>query len=1031
MRFLDEGLLSRLASAAASVGEMSRRAARAALECLAVHRAEPFGEMNESQRGLRARLIAHGRRLSLESGGGQSEVIDVLTEEAAYERWRGMMSVRLLSENNLLMSPEGDVPVPVTLDECIDKAGRGGASGGWELACEYAGRMLRPILGRDSPLQELLFPIDVQRDMERLAADLPSEVFTAHDSIEWAYLLWRRSGGHEGSCAVLEPAVMEFLLDNSLGAWLVSRCARERADGGELRPGAREKLRSAGSEGELRRFFAIPGAPADCLRFVRGDAGFSPASGWFEGWPDDPSGIKILDPLCGAGTFLASIMSMLVPIRMEIENLSAADAVDAVLRQNIRGLEPDRRRAELAALALAVAAWRYPGAGGYRRLPPFNLACSGMSAGLPREEWLDMAGDDHDIRTGMGWLYEEFRDAPELGCLIDPRASDAAGPVRLLSALEKLQDAPGDGGGEDIVTARCLARAASILQDRYHLVITSIPSLPRREQGERLRRFCDEKYSMARGDLATTLLDRCLRMCAGRGVLGLVMSRGWLHGSGFGKFRENMLKRGPWRMAVRLHQESRGDAAGGSGPLMALIMNREDDAPDLSAPLGWGEICALDAARADTSTAMSARLSGGEIVRVSQGGQLANPDTRIVLWGEGGKPDAPRRRRLALRITDDPSRYCRKFWELPTPGDDWKYVGAQLLGAGDPGELSGVVRRGEGDAVRPGVSAACSDDPASWTFHGHPCGSVSGGLRFGMEALHVAAVRILGYRWPAETDPGIGLSGPGLEWALRCGGLTRHSAADGIACIPPVSRAPSCSDRLLDMLASSYGRAWSNDVLAALLKDAGCAGKSVEFWLRKKFFAQHCRLFENLPFIWHIWDGLPDGFAALVNYHRLDRKTLEALVFSYLGDWIRRVRQDESCGERGASERLAAAEVLKRKLELILEGEPPCDIYVRWKQPWEQPIGWSPDINDGVRLNIRPFIKVPGGDAPGVLRRRPNINWEADRGAPSDLDLLGSRPPAGEKSPGLVNDLHLKLAEKRAGAIEPGRWTLRAGRSRR
>ncbi len=84
----------------------------------------------------------------------------------------------------------------------------------------------------------------------------------------------------------------------------------------------------------------------------------------------------------------------------------------------------------------------------------------------------------------------------------------------------------------------------------------------------------------------------------------------------------------------------------------------------------------------------------------------------------------------------------------------------------------------------------------------------------------------------------------------------------------------------------------------------------------------------------------------------------------------------------GAQERLDAAEALKKKLELILEGEAPYDIFVRWKPLEKQPIGWDPDLNDGVRLNIRPFLSVPdvGKKGAGVLRDKPNIKWEKDRG---------------------------------------------------
>ena len=95
------------------------------------------------------------------------------------------------------------------------------------------------------------------------------------------------------------------------------------------------------------------------------------------------------------------------------------------------------------------------------------------------------------------------------------------------------------------------------------------------------------------------------------------------------------------------------------------------------------------------------------------------------------------------------------------------------------------------------------------------------------------------------------------------------------------------------------------------------------------------------PFIWHIWDGLRDGFAALVNYHKLDRKNLETLIYTYLGDWITRQKQDIGNGVDGAQEKLSAAEALKKKLELILEGEPPYDIFVRWK-----PIENNPSVGN-------------------------------------------------------------------------------------
>ena len=173
----------------------------------------------------------------------------------------------------------------------------------------------------------------------------------------------------------------------------------------------------------------------------------------------------------------------------------------------------------------------------------------------------------------------------------------------------------------------------------------------------------------------------------------------------------------------------------------------------------------------------------------------------------------------------------------------------------------------------------------------------------------------------------------------------------------------------------------------------------MDWWLRERFFRQHCALFHNRPFIWHVWDGLRDGFSALVNYHKLDHATLQRLTYSHLGWWIDRQKGQVREEKPGAEDRLAAALGLQEKLKLILEGEPPYDIYVRWKELWEQPLGWEPDLNDGVRLNVRPFVEA------GVLRSKFNVKWGKDR---------GKNPDGSER----LNDLHYTLAEKQAARAE-------------
>jgi hypothetical protein len=256
-----------------------------------------------------------------------------------------------------------------------------------------------------------------------------------------------------------------------------------------------------------------------------------------------------------------------------------------------------------------------------------------------------------------------------------------------------------------------------------------------------------------------------------------------------------------------------------------------------------------------------------------------------------------------------------------------------------------------------------SDDPTQWLFCGRPEHSTA--------PLQVAVARLLGYRWPAELDSEMRLSQRTREHVARCSELDDFVDDDGIVCIPSVRGEDPASDRLLRLLHAAEVNHSEN----------------LESWLREKFFQEHCELFHQRPFVWHIWDGRKDGFSALVNYHKLagpqGKKLLESLTYSYLGDWITRQEAAVKNNESGADDRLLAAKELQEQLQAILKGEPPYDIFVRWKPLHEQPIGWTPDLNDGVRMNIRPFMLAElsrGRRGAGVLRFPPKIKWTKDRG---------------------------------------------------
>ena len=1127
MNVLEKTLRNRLERTIKDARDIAEAAARAALELLGVGEATPFAHLSETERELRRKLRVHGRQLGdVRNAQTESQEIDRLVEEVAYEHWHRMLFARFLVENNLLMYwPEGDdEPIDVDLETCqglIDE-GEEKASSVWELAARLATRMLPQIFRPDSPVFQIALPPEHQQKLEHLVIDLPQDTFTASDSLGWVYQFWQANnkdrinksevkiGARELPAVTqlfTEPYMVSFLLDNSLGAWWAARRLSET------------DLKTAASEEELRKIAAIPGRPLEYLRFVQQDDGcWTPAAGTFESWPKSLGVLKILDPCCGSGHFLVAAFLMLVPMRMELEGLTAREAVDAVLRENIHGLELDQRCVELAAFALALTAWKYPDAGGYRLLPELNVACSGLAICAKKKEWLALAGNNTNLSLALEELYKQFKDAPILGSLINPEASlgkgslfelkwEDVGPLLTIALSGEKNDEKSEMG----VVAQGLVKVADLLTQKYDFVVTNVPYLARTKQATELAAYCEKHFSESKNDLANTFVLRIVELCSSCGFFGAVTKQDWQYQDYEKKFRTLLLKYHTLTILAWL------GARGFSTPMfdfnVVLMLGAKD-----KAKLGH-KFSGFDVSDLSEFERKSLALIKSTVLRNKQSDQLNNPDARILLRTQlSGNLLSEYGTYQQGICTGDLLRFGKKFWELDSLSCGWVFQQSTVSASRQYGGLENILfwqngngdlyesiadRLGEervgswlrgGDAwgkkgvaisstgvissafymgnlyddstmviipkkeeyllpiwsfcesteynkevrkvdrklkVRSalvkvpfdlanwtnfarekypdGLPKPYSDDPTQWIFHGYPAQS--------NDTLQVAVARLLGYRWPAELDTTLELSDDARTWVKQSESLLSLVDKDGIVCIPPVRGEASASDRLFNLLVAAYGDNWSNDTLAQLLKQVDHADKSLETWLREKFFTQHCKLFQHRPFIWHIWDGLPDGFAALVNYHKLDAKLLETLIYTYLGDWISRQKQDINNSIDGAQEKLAAAESLKKKLELIMEGEAPYDIFVRWKPLSQQPIGWNPDLNDGVRLNIRPFLSVPdvGKRGAGVLRDKPNIKWEKDRG--KDVE---SAPWYHLFNGDRINDHHLKLDEKRLAQSKRG-----------
>jgi hypothetical protein len=1129
MAALSRELRRQLEATIIQARRMAEEGACKALEQLAVHHYEPYSIMTREQRTLRKRLRAHGRQLGDKLDERRdTQTLDGLTQECAYEHWHRMLFARFLAESQLLIEPESGIAI--SLDECRELA-RERTTDWLQLASHFAVRMLPQIFRTDDPVLELSLPPETRQELEGLLKSLPSEVFLADDALGWVYQFWQaerkvrvnklaKKIGADDLAAVTqlftEDYMVLFLLHNTLGAWWAGKVLSAKP-AIALTVNGEEDLRAACSVGSYKCTY---------LRFTReGDQGpWRPANGILESWPRVARDLKVLDPCEGSGHFLVSALPILVAIRMEEEGLSREYAVDAVLRDNLFGLELDNRCTQIAAFNLALAAWRMVG---YRPLPALNIACSGLGINAREEDWVKLAREDDRVRETMRRLYRLFQQAPALGSLIDPRR---VGGTLFVAEFEKVRpllekaladEQEDETSNELAVTAQGLLQAARILAGEFTLVATNVPYLSMRRQAPELRKLIANMYAQGKACLSTAFLQRLLQACRLGGFVALVTPQHWLFQPSYKTLRTNLLAQNQWGFVANL---GAGAFETISGEVVNVSLIGIQRSPRLNRPF-----MLIDASHEEMPAEKADGLRTKPLSHLRQERQLANPEARVMSQaaGAGARLDSYAEAPQGV-ITGDLDHWQRCFWELPLLSPPWvpflsttsvsaaytarehvvdwsgadrdfirprhgnRAMGRRGVAVSQMSDLAVTLYTGEAydgnvapivpldqtlvaalwafvnsEEYRPalraldragkltngsllkvsfdearwrrlaaekygnGLPSPSTLDPTQWLFDGRPKDSY--------QPLLVGVARLFGYRWPRQS----GSTFIDCQ-ALGPDGLEKHVDGEGIASLSPAKGKLGAAERLRSLLAASLQDTWSGAKQAELLSQVGYEGETLEDWLRDGFFERHCELFHQRPFIWHVWDGLRTGFHALVNYHKLaapggeGRRTLEKLTYAYLGDWIRQQRDAQERGLEGADARVAAAEHLKSELEKILRGEPPYDIFVRWKPLHEQPIGWEPDLNDGVRMNIRPFMTATTlngrGKSACILRVSPKIKWDKDRGKephrPKDQfpwfwswdesdkpDFSGGKEFDGNR----WNDLHYTLdrkhkARQRAGA---------------
>jgi hypothetical protein len=269
--------------------------------------------------------------------------------------------------------------------------------------------------------------------------------------------------------------------------------------------------------------------------------------------PKRLSELKLLDPACGSGHFLAGAFDLLVPLYREEARDNGAEMPDAqiadsILRHNLHGVDIDGRAVQVAAAVLYLKARRLAPRG---RIPPMNLVSTafdldGLASGDPA-----LAALGHALPNGRGDVAEAVRALRHVGVrgsLMRFRPQQAAALLfeasdpsfSIEQVLANVTSASDLGVRFDGTQLAAGLRLQSFLVDgRYDVVVMNPPYLAT-SKIDLPSALLAETFGDS-PDLFAAFVQRALELCKPTGLLAFVALSNWMFLSSFRATRERIL----------------------------------------------------------------------------------------------------------------------------------------------------------------------------------------------------------------------------------------------------------------------------------------------------------------------------------------------------------------------------------------------------------------------------------------------------------------------------------------------------------
>ena len=241
-----------------------------------------------------------------------------------------------------------------------------------------------------------------------------------------------------------------------------------------------------------------------------------------------PENIKIIDPCMGSGHILVYAFDVLIDIYRSC-GWGERDAAKSILRNNLYGLDIDRRAYQLAYFAVMMKARQY----NRRICSPENQPNLANFA--------DVMGADTDMLSGsIRRFAEQFAFADTYGSLMTVTA-----PADIDTAFSDFIPTI----GLNMRQFDMMMKIYKILSQKYDVVCTNPPYMGGSGMNAKLSEFVKSKFPDSKSDLFACFIEKCGQLAKPHGFYAMITQHAFMFLSSYENLRRKLMLKTTVNMA--------------------------------------------------------------------------------------------------------------------------------------------------------------------------------------------------------------------------------------------------------------------------------------------------------------------------------------------------------------------------------------------------------------------------------------------------------------------------------------------------